>query len=127
MRYLLDTHTALWALENKTKLSANAAAIIGDVTVSLALSVASAWEVAIKVSMEKLDFEGGVAAFLRKMKDNGVAILNIEERHVEAVENLPYIHRDPFDRVLIATALADGMTIITADANIKKYDVNWVY
>jgi PIN domain nuclease of toxin-antitoxin system len=127
MRYLLDTHTALWALGNKAQLSPKAVAIISDVTVSLVLSVASAWEVAIKVSIGKLEFDGGVASFLARMKENGIIILNVGERHVESVEALPYIHRDPFDRLLVATALADDMTIVTADENIQKYSVNWVW
>jgi len=127
MKYLLDTNTAIWALGSKTKLSETAKAIIDDVSLSLCVSIISAWEIAIKVSIGKLNFVGGSAFFLAKMRHNGVEVLDIKSSHVEYVENLPFIHRDPFDRLLVATAKADGMTILTSDENIQKYDVSFVW
>ena len=127
MKYLLDTHTAMWALEEKNKLSGRAKTIIDDVSLSLCVSIASAWEIAIKTSIGKLDFFGGSTFFLRKMERNGIELLNISGAQLEVVEKLPFIHRDPFDRLLIATALAENLTIITADENIQKYDVRWIW
>jgi len=127
MKYLLDTSTAIWALGNKTKLSEAAKTIIDDVSLSLCVSIISAWEIAIKVSIGKLNFGGGSAFFLEKMQNNGVELLNIKETYIECVESLPFIHRDPFDRLLIATAKAEDMTILTADENIHKYDVPFVW
>ena len=123
MRYLLDTHTAIWALGEKEKLSEEVKKIIDDVSLSLCVSIASAWEIAIKVSIGKLNFAGGSTSFLERMKRNGVELLNIEGSHIECVETLPFIHRDPFDRLLVATAKIGDMTILTSDENIHKYDV----
>jgi len=72
MKYLLDTHTALWALDDKTKLSETVKAIIDDVSISLYISIVSAWEIAIKVSIGKLNFVGGSASFLKEMRKNGI-------------------------------------------------------
>jgi len=123
MKYLLDTHTAIWALLDKTKLSEAAKAIIDDDSLYLSISIISAWEIAIKVSIGKLRFFGGSSFFLEKMKKNGLKLIGIEASHIKCVETLPFIHRDPFDRLLVATAKADGLTILTADENIHKYDV----
>jgi PIN domain nuclease of toxin-antitoxin system len=74
-----------------------------------------------------MKFEGGCAAFINKLSQFGVEMLHIEGAHIEGVEKLPLLHRDPFDRILIATAIAEGMTIITADENIQKYNVPWIW
>jgi PIN domain nuclease of toxin-antitoxin system len=124
MKLLLDTHTALWWMNEHEKLSSEARAMLLNETCLLYISIASAWEISIKASLGKLTgFAGGVRAFLARVVDMPVCLLPIMPRHVEMVENLPFIHRDPFDRLLVATAKADGMTILTADANIHKYDV----
>ena len=122
MKYLLDTHTAIWALSDKSKLSERAKTIIDDESIPLCVSMASAWEIAIKISLGKLIFAGGSKSFLEKMRINGVHILNINTSHIEQVERLPYIHRDPFDRLLVASAVADGLTIITSDTDIRRYN-----
>ena len=126
MKYLLDTHMALWALQGKRKLPKSVSKITDDVSASLFLSVASAWEVAIKVNLGKLDFEGGVAKFLDEVKLNRVEIIGIEGSYISAVETLPLLHRDPFDRLLVATAITEGMIILTIDENIHKYNVNCI-
>ena len=127
MKYLLDTHTVIWALGDKVRLSESAKAIIDDVAAPLCVSLVSAWEIAIKVSLGKLRFVGGSAFFLSKMHRNGVSLFNIEEPYIKIVEALPFIHRDPFDRLLIATAISEDMTIITAYENIHKYDVPYIW
>jgi len=129
MKYLLDTHTALWAFDgnNKAKLSKKAKSIIEDTSVSLFVSLASAWEIAVKISIGKMDFDGGSEQFINLMNDGDIIILGIDGIHIKGIETLPFIHRDPFDRLIIATAKVEDMTIITIDENIQKYDVSWVW
>jgi PIN domain nuclease of toxin-antitoxin system len=129
MRYLLDTHTVLWFLEGSEKLSEQATAVIEDTQVqdSLNISVASLWEFSIKHSLGKLHFNGGVANLRTMIEANGWDVMPIAQSHLEGLSDLPYLHRDPFDRLLIATALSEGMTIITADENIHSYDVRWIW
>ena len=91
------------------------------------VSIASAWEVAIKVRTGKLHLDGGVSEFFNIIYQNGFDLLPITVRHLEIVETLPFIHRDPFDRLLVATAKAEGMTILTADENIHQYEVPTVW
>ena len=129
MKYLLDTHTAIWALlGNDEKLSAKAKDIIADRTVELAVSIASAWEIAIKTSKGgKIPDMSGVAVFIEKLHENGVEILGVTTEEVKIVEALPFIHNDPFDRVIIATAINYGLTLISADEHVRKYDVACVW
>jgi PIN domain nuclease of toxin-antitoxin system len=88
--------------------------------------MASAWEIAIKISIGKLDFAGGVSGFLETIRDNDISLIAISPEHLRSVETLPFHHRDPFDRLLVATAIVEGMILITADENILKYDVSHV-
>jgi len=125
MKYLLDTHAALWLFEGNDKLSQTAQSIIFDGENEIYASVLSAWEVAIKVSLSKLFFNGGSEAFLSAIKENNIEVLGVKGEYIKIVESLPYIHRDPFDRLLISTALSERMTIITSDDNIRKYDIPW--
>ena len=128
MKLLLDTHTALWWVNEHEKLSAKARAMLLDDAHELFISIVSAWEIAIKVSLGKLhEFDGGVKTFLAKTEEMPIDLLTVMPRHVEMVETLPLIHRDPFDRLLVATAKAEGMTLLTADENIHQYDVPFVW
>jgi PIN domain nuclease of toxin-antitoxin system len=128
MKYLLDTHTALWFVNEHERLSLETKKILLDDTHSFYISIVSAWEIAIKSSIGKLiDFKDGVKAFLTKIENSPIEILSVTLQHVEYVEALPFIHRDPFDRLLISTALAEDLTIITIDENIQKYDVKWIW
>jgi len=123
MKYLLDTHTAMWALNNPEKLSPTAKSIIADTSLHLYVSIISAWEIAIKISINKLSFAGGSAAFLHKLQQFGVEVLPLTSEYISLVETLPPLHRDPFDRLLIATATTEQLTLLTADENIQKYPV----
>ncbi len=125
MKYLLDTHTAIWAFADDVNLSKNVREIIADTSNSLYISIVSAWELAIKISLGKLDFPGGVSTFLTEVEENGIEIIGIDSSYIKCVEKLPFIHRDPFDRLIIATAKIDNATLLTADENIHKYEVNW--
>ena len=123
MKYLLDTHTAIWALDDAAKLSKTAKAIIDDTSIYIYMSIASVWEIAIKINNGKLDFFGGSESFLEYMRENGIEIVGVRGVHIKHMESLPFIHRDPFDRLLIATAQSEGLTILTDDDNIRLYDV----
>ena len=123
MRCLLDTHVALWLFEGNGKLSQNARNVIFDNDNEIYVSIISAWEVAIKVSIDKLDFEGGSEAFLAAIEANSIDLLGVGGEHIKIVERLPFVHRDPFDRIIIASALAEDLTIITDDESIRRYDV----
>jgi PIN domain nuclease of toxin-antitoxin system len=125
--HILDTHTAIWALKDRQLLSDKVKKIMDDVSLPLHISIVSAWEIAVKVSIGKLDFDGGSTNFLDRMRLNGINVLPIREKHLGIVENLPFIHRDPFDRILIATAIAENMAILTDDTNIQKYNVHWIW
>ena len=119
MRYLLDTHTLLWARAAPDLLSADALAVLESADNALYLSIASLWECAIKSSIGKLDVPDD---FYRTVAGD-YEILGIDVSHVEACANLPMHHRDPFDRMLVAQARLGGLTLVTRDQDIAKYDV----
>ena len=125
--YLLDTHTAIWFFNGDNTLSETANRIIRDFSNPIYLSMASAWELAIKIGIGKLNFAGRVAGFLRLAETSDINIIPIKSDHLTVLENLPLIHRDPFDRLLIATALAENMTLVTVDKNIAQYDVPLIW
>ncbi|MDR2482908.1 MAG: type II toxin-antitoxin system VapC family toxin [Treponema sp.] len=131
--YLLDTHAAIWFFNGSSELSSAAGRIIRDLSNPVYLSIASVWELAIKISAGKLDFAGDEAAFkkargfVRLAEANQIAVLPIETAHLDALEGLPWIHRDPFDRLLIAAARAENMTLVSADRNIARYDVSHIW
>jgi len=128
VKLLLDTHTAIWMMNKHTKLPSQVKAMLLNDKNQLYISIVSAWEVAIKISIGKLpELKGGFKKFLTEVKDIPVVLFPIEPKHIEIVETLPFIHRDPFDRLLIATAIVENMTILTADENIQKYDVSSVW
>jgi PIN domain nuclease of toxin-antitoxin system len=114
----------LWFLEGSEKLSEKAAAIIENGgKEQIGISVASLWEFTIKHSLGKLRFDGGITNLRAMIEANGWKVLPIAQSHLEGLSALPVLHRDPFDRLLVSIALSEGMTVVTADANIHKYDV----
>jgi PIN domain nuclease of toxin-antitoxin system len=108
-------------------ISENAKRILDDVSAEIYISLVSAWEIAIKVSIGKLKYTGGVKAFLDDVKMNEFRLLDINESHIKLVEELEYHHRDPFDRLLVAAAKENGMTILTTDENIYKYGIPFLW
>ncbi len=128
MKLLLDTHTALWLFNEHERLSTKVRLVLLDERNSLHISMASVWEVAIKNSLGKLsDFKGGVQAFLSAIQSSQIELVPILPKHIATIENLFFIHRDPFDRLLIATAQIENMTILSTDTNIQKYQVQWLW
>ena len=126
-RYLLDTHTAIWFFSGDESLSETAKQTILSTSNDKYLSMTSAWELAIKIGIGKLDFAGKAAGFVRLAEKNKITLIPIRTSHLTVLESLPMIHRDPFDRLLVATVIAEQMTLITADANIARYDVSQVW
>jgi len=128
MKLLLDTHTALWWVNEYERLSPIAKDLLLNNANVLYISIASIWEIAIKVSVGKMQgLSGGVGTFNAKLKQMPISLLPVVPRHIEIVETLPFIHRDPFDRLIVAAAKAEGMTIVTIDENIHRYDVSCVW
>lgn len=121
-KYLLDTHVVLWIAENSAMLSARAKKAVLDARTEKYVSIASAWEVAIKLGTQKLRLDGGLPEFFRMIDDNGFHLLSIEREYLRYIPTLPDFHKDPFDRLLVATAIAEKMTLLTIDEHIHKYD-----
>lgn len=127
MKYLLDTHVVLWMAQNSPLLSLAAKQAILDKQSQKYVSIVSAWEVAIKLGTGKLRLEGGLDEFFRIINENGLIVLNIEPAYLQAIQFLPFWHKDPFDRILITTAIVENLTLVSADENIPKYDVMWLW
>ena len=120
MRYLADTHIVLWSWHTPDRLSRAQKAVL-DGPDEVIVSIASIWEISIKSSIGKLTTRSCVAEDLIA---TGFQILPITARHAEAVRALPLIHKDPFDRMLIAQARHEGLTILTADVHFSSYEVD---
>ena len=128
MDYLLDTHAVLWFLNGDiTSLSDTAKNIIQDQQHTKFVSMASVWEAGIKINLGKLVFPQNTTGFINQIQKNGFELLPIGANHIIALEQLPLIHRDPFDRLLVATAIFEQMGLISCDSNIKLYPVNMVW
>jgi len=127
MKYLLDTHTLIWLIEASSKVSNGIREKLKFHGNSIFLSSASLWEIAIKSSLGKLELKSSFDKLLSDLNDTNINILQIEDEYLQILTKLPWIHKDPFDRLLISTALAEGLTIVTADENIQKYDISWVW
>ena len=121
MKLLLDTQLLLWAAGQPHRLSAAARKLLLDPEQDLLFSAASLWEIAIKSSLGREDFVVEPRVLRRSLLDNGYTELPITGEHAVSVEVLPEIHRDPFDRLLVAQALCEGVTLVTADATVAKY------
>ena len=119
MRYLLDTHTLLWARSAPDRLSGEALAVLQSTESILHVSMASLWECAIKSSIGKL----AVPDEFYRIVTRDYEILAIEVAHMEAYTSLPLHHRDPFDRLLVAQAQLGGLTLVSRDPNIPRYGV----
>ena len=127
MKNIIDTHIVMWVASNAPHITESAKRAIFSPESENFVSIVSAWEIAIKISIGKLRLDGGVSEFLKIMYENGFELLPIKKEHLKQVEILPLLHRDPFDRLLIASAVSEGMNLITADMNIHNYNVPWIW
>lgn len=121
MKLLLDTHLLLWAVGEPQKLSAAARTLIEDQGTELVFSAASLWEITIKSALGREDFKVNARLLRRGLLDNGYIELPIGGEHAVATESLPPIHKDPFDRILIAQATVEGITLLTSDSSVARY------
>jgi PIN domain nuclease of toxin-antitoxin system len=121
VKLLLDTHLLLWAALEPSRLSKTARTLIGESSNELMFSVASVWEIAIKKGLGRSNFQVDPRLLRRGLLDNGYAELPIFSDHVVVVGGLAPLHRDPFDRVLIAQATVEGITLLTADPLVAQY------
>ena len=121
MKLLLDTHLLLWAAGDPRRLSKRARTLIDNPDNELLFSAASLWEVAIKRGLGREDFKVDARLLRRGLLDNGYSELPIISDHVVATESLPPIHKDPFDRVLVAQATVEGVTLLTVDSLVAQY------
>ena len=122
MKLLFDTHLLLWAAGAPERLSAEARALIEAPETEPLVSAASFWEIAIKAGLGRADFRVDAALLRRGLLDNGYAELSITGAHALAVGTLPPLHRDPFDRMLVAQARIEGITLVTADPVVGAYE-----
>lgn len=121
MKLLLDTHLLLWAASQPNRLSAAALRLIDNPANELFFSAASIWEVAMKRGLGRSDFQADPRLFRRGLLDNGYSELPILSDHVVAIDSLPPIHKDPFDRLLVAQATVEGISLLTADSVVARY------
>ena len=128
MRLLLDTHTFLWWINNDPSLSETARDVISSERNDCFLSMASCWEMAIKASIGKLRLTKPVERFIpEELAANDFLLLNLDFRHVAKVETLPFHHRDPFDRLLVAQALTEKIFIVSTDVVLSDYGVKRIW
>ena len=121
MKLLLDTHLLIWAADNIERVPVAARALMTDPKSELIFSVASLWEIAIKSGLNRPDFQVNVGLLRRGLIDNGYRELPILSQHVIAIDALPPIHKDPFDRMLIAQATVEGILLLTDDSTVARY------
>jgi len=121
MKFLLDTHLLLWIAGDTKRLSAKARKLITEPTSELFFSAASLWEIAIKRGLGRDDFKVDARLLRRGLLDNGYREIPIGSEHAVAIDSLPPIYKDPFNRMLIAQAMVEGITLLTSDAVVAQY------
>jgi PIN domain nuclease of toxin-antitoxin system len=121
MKLLLDTHLLLWAAGSPGQLPATARILMEDLQNELLFSAASLWEIVIKRSLGRADFQVDARVLRRGLLDNGYQELAITSEHTVFIDSLPLLHKDPFDRILVAQATVEGITLLTADALVAQY------
>jgi PIN domain nuclease of toxin-antitoxin system len=121
MNFLLDTHILLWAAGDPGRLPKEARALIEDRENILYFSAASLWEITIKRGLDRADFEVDPRILRRGLLDNGYEELAVTGAHAVAIDQLPLIHKDPFDRILVVQSIVEGLTLITSDEIVGRY------
>lgn len=128
MKILLDTHAFLWLIADAPELSKKAKKIFLDQDNDLFLSLASIWEMTIKLSLNKLQLKQPIEKFIpSQLQENSILQLEISFRHVVGVANLPFHHRDPFDRLIISQAIQDNLPIISNDITFDAYNIQRIW
>ena len=126
-RFLIDTHTFIWLIEDDPKLPDSSKQLIDDLENDIFISIASLWEMAIKISIGKLKLAGVLAQAIDELYARNIKILPIDSLHVLRVQNLPLHHKDPFDRIIISQSLVENITIISIDEIFDNYEVKRLF
>ena len=128
MRYLLDTHAFIWFISDDHRLSKKAESTIRNRSNEIYFSAASAWEISIKMALGRLSIKAEIESFLlAQLLENGFLSLPITISHATYIIKLPDIHKDPFDRILVAQSKIEDMTLISCDRMVRQYDVKVVW
>lgn len=128
MNYIIDTHTFLWAISKDDQLSNTAKHLIEQVDNTIHLSIASLWEMSIKISIDKLELEEAFETLIpRELYNFDIEVMSIEIDHLAALSSLPLLHRDPFDRLIISQSLIEDIPIIGQDQKFDLYDVRQIW
>lgn len=126
-KFLIDTHTFIWLIDDDPKLSSTYKSLIDDSDNEIFISIASLWEMAIKISIGKLKVAGVLQQMIEELFVRNIKILPINPSHVLKVETLPFHHKDPFDRIIVAQCLVENLTAISVDEILDEYHVNRVF
>ncbi len=125
MRGLIDTNTFLWFISGDSRLSHTAKTLISEIDNEILLSIASLWEIAIKMSIGKLELSMSYEDLLSaQIEDNEIKLLPIEKNHLKELVRLPFYHRDPFDRLIISQGIAENLPILTSDRLFNDYPID---
>jgi PIN domain nuclease of toxin-antitoxin system len=128
LKFLIDTSCWLWSLSNPEHLNSSARDLLADPSKALFLSAASSWEIAIKVALGKLQLPESPERYIPgRMAAFSISGMAVEHAHALRVSSLPQHHRDPFDRILVAQAQVEGMTLLTADRAFEPYDIEIIW
>ena len=128
MNLLLDTHAMLWAMIEPEKLSPNARALLADPANSLTVGISSLWETTLKIAIGRSTVPGSNIDFvIQNLDPFRIQLLPIRPEHLRILQALPFIHKDPFDRILIAQAIAEGLPLVTGDRTLRSYEVETIW
>lgn len=127
MNILLDTHTFLWYLEDSKQLSSKAAELLEDASNTLRLSIASLWEISIKLGLGKLSLQNSFSELEEVLQQLKIEVLPITFSDTECYLNLPLHHRDPFDRILVAQAINNSLVLVSRDVAFDAYDLQRIW
>ena len=127
MNMLLDTHAFIWFLNGDARLPGFVKDLISDTSNKCFLSIGSIWEIAIKVSLKKIELKGAFSDIADFIASNEIEVLPITFDHVQRLLHLKFYHRDPFDRIIIAQSLTENLTVITKDDIFRQYNVSIIW
>jgi len=127
MKYLLDTHVIIWMIEDSPNLPLAIREIIKNPENQVVICSISLWEIAIKMNIGKLTLSVTFDELVDILRNGDFDFVQVEDEYLSCLSKLPLLHKDPFDRLLISTAIVEKITLITIDENIQKYDVSWVW
>ncbi len=127
MKYLLDTHSYIWYVEDDKQLSRNALNIIDNPDNELYLSIVSIWEITIKASLHKLNLKQSISNIYDELINLNIEILSLEKKNFEILYNLEFFHRDPFDRMIISQAITENLSIISKDIAFNNYKIEKIW